>query len=179
VTPRWPDSVTIPGAALLAASELADRFEPEVGLNVLNLYFALASAFVAVLTAAVVADAILAAPERRLGHRPARRLPGRLSTVAGAGPFSRSAFTTFTTSRRCGSAAPAPDAASPSCHRLDTGRRGSGADHRARVRADPRRTRVRNRMLSPETLAITAAAAAAGATLAIAGRRVLSLPQRM
>jgi hypothetical protein len=80
--------LAIVGAALLGTSELADRLEPMLGLNALNLFFALPIAALAVLVIAATGDEILAARERRVGRRLdglrllALTIPGVAGTVA-------------------------------------------------------------------------------------------------
>jgi hypothetical protein len=52
----------------LGTGELADRLEPLLGLNALNIFFALPIAAVVVLGAVATCDEIIAARERRVGR---------------------------------------------------------------------------------------------------------------
>jgi hypothetical protein len=76
------------GAALLGTGELADRLEPLLGLNLLNVFCALPIAAVAILGAAATCDEIIAVRELRVGRRLeglrllALTIPGLAATVA-------------------------------------------------------------------------------------------------
>jgi hypothetical protein len=65
---------TLAGATLLVLGELTDLLEFDVGLNWVNVSFALPLALVAVAAVAVGGDVLLEAIERRRGRRPGRRL---------------------------------------------------------------------------------------------------------
>jgi drug/metabolite transporter (DMT)-like permease len=89
--PRWRErttslagSLTLAGITLLGASELADRLEPNLGFNVINLYIAFSIAAFLVCVGALVGDTILAAVERRSGRRPGAQHVTLLLAVPGA-----------------------------------------------------------------------------------------------
>jgi hypothetical protein len=74
---------TLAGATLLVLSELTDLLESEIGLNWVNLFFALPIALIAVAFVAVGGDILLEAIERRRGRRPGRWLA--IPILAGLG----------------------------------------------------------------------------------------------
>jgi hypothetical protein len=65
---------TLTGATLLVLGELTDLMESDVGLNWVNVSFALPLALIAVAAVAVVGDVFLEAIERRHGRRRGRGL---------------------------------------------------------------------------------------------------------
>jgi hypothetical protein len=71
------------GATLLGTSELMDRFEPDFGLNAIDIFFALPLAVIATCAIALTGDRLLATVERRVGRLVGRRL--RRLALAGPG----------------------------------------------------------------------------------------------
>jgi hypothetical protein len=76
--------VAASGAALLITSELADRLEVDLGLDVINLVLSTLFALLIVSTGALLGDSLLTAVERRSGRRPSPRLITTLLTLSGA-----------------------------------------------------------------------------------------------
>jgi peptidoglycan/LPS O-acetylase OafA/YrhL len=76
---------TLAGATLLVLGELTDLLESDVGLNWVNLSFALPVALLAVAAVAVVGDVFLEVIERRRGRRPGRGLTALMLAGLGFG----------------------------------------------------------------------------------------------
>jgi hypothetical protein len=91
VLQRWrhhaaslPGPLPLAGITLLVASEFTDRLEPEIGVNVINLYFAFSIAALVACVGALVGDTILSAIERRSGQRIGATHVALLLAVPGA-----------------------------------------------------------------------------------------------
>jgi hypothetical protein len=74
------------GAGLLVASELADRLEVDLGLDVINVSLSVWFALLIVSTGALLGDSLLTAVERRSGQRTSPGLITSLLTLSGAAP---------------------------------------------------------------------------------------------
>jgi hypothetical protein len=75
--------LALAGITLLGASELADRLEPDVGFNVIGLYFAFSIAAIVACGGALLGDSALSAIERRAGRRPGAQHVTLLLAVPG------------------------------------------------------------------------------------------------